>query len=256
MKFITRLACALATAATLGTAAAHAADLAADEGAQAWRFAISPYFWAAGTSGQVGIDGLGPYAMSSSFSQLLKNVDFSFMGIAEARKGKLSLFSDIVYTRLGKNVGSRHPALGSSVKLGANAFAGLLGAGYTIAGDGADHLDALAGVRVWNSSSSIMFSGGALHAIGSRDSATWADAVVGLRGQYFLSEDVYLTGWGLIGAGEARFERDLMAAVGYKFDRRYSVVVGYRSLGVDYQRGGFVYDVVQQGPVVGLVVRF
>lgn len=255
MKLNTKLACALATAATLGTAV-HAADFANDEDAQPWRFAISPYFWAAGTSGKVGTNGLGPYAMSSSFSQLLKDVDFSFMGIAEGRKGRLSRFSDIVYTRLGKNVGSHHPALDSSVKFGANAFAGLLGAGYTIASDGADHLDALAGVRVWNSSSSIAFSGGALHSIGSRDSATWANAVVGLRGQYSLSENVYLTGWGLIGAGEARFERDLMAAVGYKIDRQYSVVAGYRSLGVDYRRNGFVYDVVQQGPVLGLVVRF
>ena len=255
MKFITKLACALATAATLG-AAAHAAEFAPDEDAQPWRFAVSPYFWAAGTSGKVGTDGLGPYAMSSSFGHLLKDVDFSFMGIAEGRKGKLSLFSDIVYTRLGKNVAGHPPALDNSAKFRANAFAGLLGAGYTIAGDGADHLDALVGVRVWNSSSSVTFSGGALTSIGSQDGATWVNAVVGLRGQYFVSEKVYLTGWGLIGAGQAQSERDVMAAVGYKIDRRYSVVLGYRSLGVDYQRSGFVYDVVQQGPVLGLVVRF
>ena len=32
--------------------------------------------------------------------------------------------------------------------------------------------------------------------------------------------------------------------------------LGYRALGVDYENDGFVYDVVQHGPVLGMVFRF
>ena len=35
-----------------------------------------------------------------------------------------------------------------------------------------------------------------------------------------------------------------------------ALIVGYRGLGVDYTHGGYVYDVVQQGPIAGLKVHF
>ena len=35
-----------------------------------------------------------------------------------------------------------------------------------------------------------------------------------------------------------------------------SAVVGYRAAGVDYENDGFVYDTVQQGPIIGAVFRF
>jgi hypothetical protein len=35
-----------------------------------------------------------------------------------------------------------------------------------------------------------------------------------------------------------------------------NVLVGYRILSQDYQAGSFEWDVVQQGPLLGLAVRF
>jgi len=49
---------------------------------------------------------------------------------------------------------------------------------------------------------------------------------------------------------------DVFAGVGYQFNPRFGVVAGYRALGVDYSNKGYVYDVVQHGPLVGLVGRF
>jgi hypothetical protein len=34
-----------------------------------------------------------------------------------------------------------------------------------------------------------------------------------------------------------------------------SLVAGYRGLGVDYENNGFVFDVVQHGPILGAVFR-
>jgi hypothetical protein len=49
---------------------------------------------------------------------------------------------------------------------------------------------------------------------------------------------------------------DVLAAAGYQWNDRFSLVAGYRALGVDYDKDGFVYDVVQHGPILGAVFRF
>lgn len=65
-----------------------------------------------------------------------------------------------------------------------------------------------------------------------------------------------MRGWGLVGAGGAKLDWDVGAGIGYRFNERISAVAGYRALGVDYRENGFVFDVIQQGPILGLTVRF
>jgi hypothetical protein len=78
-----------------------------------------------------------------------------------------------------------------------------------------------------------------------------------MRGNYSLTPEIYLTGWGLVGAGGADIDWDVAGAIGYRFNDRISSVIGYRALGVDYSNDdGFVFDVVEQGPILGMVVRF
>jgi hypothetical protein len=49
---------------------------------------------------------------------------------------------------------------------------------------------------------------------------------------------------------------DVMGGVGYQYSDSVSFNLGYRALGVDYDHDGFVYDIVQQGPILGAVFRF
>jgi len=49
---------------------------------------------------------------------------------------------------------------------------------------------------------------------------------------------------------------DIMGGLGYEFTETSSVVVGYRALSVDYSNEGFVFDIVQRGPLMGAVFRF
>ncbi len=102
----------------------------------------------------------------------------------------------------------------------------------------------------------LNFNGGLLDGRSFDDSETWVDAVVGLKGRFNLSEEFYLTGWGMIGGGGSDFMWDVMGGIGYSFSDSFSTVAGYRALGVDYSNDGFVYDVVQDGPILGFVFRF
>ena len=83
-----------------------------------------------------------------------------------------------------------------------------------------------------------------------------SDGLVGVRGNYAFTPQFYAVGWGLVGAGGADVDWDVMAGVGYNINETFSATFGYRALGVDYSDDGFLFDVVQQGPIAGLTIRF
>ena len=80
--------------------------------------------------------------------------------------------------------------------------------------------------------------------------------MAGLRLDYSLTPELFLTGWSFVGAGAADVDWDVAGAVGYHISDRFSALVGYRALGVDYEKGDFVFDIVQQGPILGLTMQF
>lgn len=242
----------------------HAADLqqpfivpeAKTTSSDGWTVAASPYFWGADISGNVGQFGLPAVHLESDFGDVLKDLEFGFMAIGEARYERFSIFGDIVYAKVSSGVATPLGVLAERVEATSETFAGLVGAGYAIFQDGRSNIDIVAGARLWHASTEISFSDGLLGGVSGRDSATWVDAMAGFRGRYFLTDHFYLSAWGLVGAGEADLDWDLAAGVGYEFNDRISTVAGYRALGVDYNGDRFVFDVVQQGPILGLVVRF
>lgn len=221
-----------------------------------WTFSFAPYFWAAGLSGDLASFGLPEAHVDASFSDIFDHLDFGAMAMGEARYGPYSIFGDIIYTEISGQAGTPRGILATDVELSSETFAGLLGVGYSIFEDSSAQLDIVGGLRVWYAESELSFSGGVLGGRSATDDATWVDGLAGLRGTYSITPEVYLTGWGLVGAGGADLDWDVAATIGYRFSDTVSAVAGYRALGVDYSNDGFVFDVVQQGPILGLAVRF
>ena len=61
----------------------------------------------------------------------------------------------------------------------------------------------------------------------------------------------------LAGGGSSDWMWDLWGGVGCQVTDQFSALVGYCGTGVRYDNGdGFLFDVVEQGPVVGAVYRF
>ncbi|WP_018238519.1 hypothetical protein [Ensifer sp. BR816] len=221
-----------------------------------WSFTFAPYFWAAGLSGDIAQFGLPAVHADASFSDIFDHLDFGAMVIGEARYGPYSIFTDIMYTKISGQGGTPRGILANDVALTSETFAGFLGAGYSVLEDNSGRLEIVGGLRVWSVESELSFSGGLLDGVSRADEATWVDGLAGFRATYSLTPEIYLTGWGLVGAGGADLDWDVAAAIGYRFNDTVSAVAGYRALGVDYSDDGFVFDVVQQGPILGLVVRF
>jgi len=221
-----------------------------------WTFAFSPYFWAAGLSGKTSQFGLPAVNIHSNFSDIWDNLDFAAMAIGEARYGRYSFFGDLLYTKISTGSATPRGILANSVAVKSETFAGTFGAGYSLLQSGPSHLDIVGGVRVWSVNSHLSFDGGVLDGVSRGDHATWVDGIAGLRGNYFITPHVYLTAWGLVGAGQAKIDWDVAGGLGYKFNDRISALAGYRALGVNYSHDGFSFDAVQQGPILGMVVHF
>jgi hypothetical protein len=206
-------------------------------------------------SGDVAQFGLPAVDVDASFSDIFDNLEFGAMAIGEARSGPYSIFADVMYTKTSGQAGTPRGFLASDVELTSETFAGLwcrircLRERDSAVGRGGRP------ARLVCRKSAFLQRRGSRRALQKRccHLGRWFGR---LRGTYSLTPEIYLTGWGLVGAGGADLDWDVAAAIGYRFSDTISAVAGYRALGVDYSNDGFVFDAVQQGPVLGLVLRF
>ena len=222
-----------------------------------WQVGVAPYLWMSGINGSVGQFGLPPVHIDASFTDLLENLDMALMMVAEAKKGRFGIFTDLIYSDL--SVGGTGPGGVLTVDLGTKMFTGTAMLEYSVLQDDRSTLDLMAGARVWavNTDASITSGVPPLNFTGN-DDAVWVDPMIGVKGRTRLSEAFYLVGWGMIGGFGVSSDLgwDVMGAVGYDVTERFSMVVGYRANGVDYQDGPFVFDVVMDGPIIGGAYRF
>lgn len=238
---------------------AQAADISEPTPAASdWTFTGAAYLWASGIEGESGIFGFPPQDVDLSFGDVLENLDVAFMGLGEARNGPLSIGLDFSYARLGTNVGTPFGIAAADVDVTATTLMATGVVGYALVETGNAHLDAIAGARVWSVSTDFDFNGGALGGTSADDGATWVDPLVGAKFKADLGENFYVSGWGMIGGFGVGSDLmwDAMGGLGYDWSESLSLFAGYRAVSVDYSKDGFVYDVVQQGPIVAGVFRF
>jgi len=261
MKALRRLRSSIVALLALAGPAA-AADLPAPEPVEiptesGWSFAFSPYVWGAGLNGDIAQFGLPEVEVDLSFVDILNHFDFGFMGVGEARNGRLGFVSDLMYLKLSAGSGVDAGPIDADIDLSVETFTFLGAAEYRLIDEEGGSIDALAGARVWWVSTDIDFSGAVIDATGS-DSDTWVDPIIGLKGRLNFSPDFYLTSWAMIGGFgvSSDFTWDVMGGLGYDASDSISLVAGYRGLGVDYENDGFVFDVVMHGPILGVVFRF
>jgi hypothetical protein len=223
-----------------------------------WSFSIAPYVWAAGISGDVAAFGLPTVDIDASFSDIFDNLDFAAMLVSELRYGRFGIFTDLAYVKLSGATGTPFGVLADRVGLDAETLAFTAAGEYRVLETPGGSLDLMAGARVWSVDTTVSVSGGLLGSRERSDGDTWVDPLIGAKGRFDLTERFYLTGWAMAGGfgASSDFMWDLWGGAGYQFNNRFSAVLGYRGMGVDYENDGFVFDVIQHGPVIGGVVRF
>ena len=228
-----------------------------DTDADGWRFTLSPYLWAAGLSGRSGtLPPLPPANVDLSFSDIFDDLRFAGMVLASAHKGRFGIAADIQYIDT-QSEGGLAPFF-AQTQLTSKTFLATLTGEYAVVDAPDAKLFLGAGFRFWSVDTELKLSGGPLRDRRIDSNETWFDPLVAVRGYYSLSERWFLAGWAGVGGFGIGSDivADLFGSVGYLISESTSVSAGYRWMKVDRDEDGFLYDVQQQGPMVGLTFRF
>ncbi|MFA7305891.1 MAG: hypothetical protein WC026_04390 [Hyphomicrobium sp.] len=243
-----------------------------------WSFAFTTYGWIPWMSGNMAIKGHN-FDVNVDPSQIYGNLDWSslpaWMSYAEARRGPIGLFNDIVYAnltnskRFQKELPGPLPPLSVAGGLSVDytqvtvEFGGAyeIWSGRSPITTGSTAVDVLAGGRYWHQDVDVSATLNSLSAVKS-GSVDWTDPFIGarLRNQIGNGQELMVRAdVGGFGVGSdfswqvlATYNWQMCVHSGYVLDG----YVGYRALSVDFTQGGYKYDVLQQGPVVGTTLHF
>jgi hypothetical protein len=223
-----------------------------------WKFSVSPYFWAAGISGETSsLPGLPPVKVDESFSDIWDHLQFAGMLAGTARKGQFGFAGDLQYVHTEANSNSLDPLFSGEKFVSKLLVMSLLG-DYAAFEDGFSNVIVSGGARLWSVDTELELSPGILRGRTVKSGDTWVDPVVGVRGSLDVGANFFVSGWGYVGGFGVGSDMmgDVFGGVGYRFSKLISATIGYRWMKVDRDSGGFLYDVEQEGVLAGLSFTF
>ena len=221
-----------------------------------WQFEATPYLWAAGMQGDVGVGRLTAEGVSANFSDILQSLRLGFMGAFEGRKNRYGFLFDALYLQLSQTKQAPFAGFGDIHAKPTQQM-------YTFAGtwravEGRVPVDVVAGVRTNDIKLDLAMSSSALapQGRGLVRSRNWGDGFVGARVQYPLTSQWSLVGYVDVGGGGSDFTWQGLAGANYSITPTMTAKFGYRYLKVDYDHDDFLYDVATGGFYAGIGIRF
>jgi hypothetical protein len=265
------LGCAVAVAAS---SSAIAADIDPFDGQ--WHGAITPYGWFPAFTTDIRFVARGGTEIAPSVevkpSNYLSDLQFAGMLNANARKGNLFLFGDLVYADLASLKSKVKTLSGPDgvIQLPVNADLNVrltttivtAGVGLNVWRAPSGFLDVFGGVQYGNIRSSVDANvyglGGAINRSDASSNTTnlW-DGIVGVTGNLNLSDDRkwYVPFEAHIGAGNSNWTWNGILGLGYHFDWG-ALVVAWRHLTYDATGDSTLQKLQMSGPAIGATFRW
>jgi hypothetical protein len=219
-----------------------------------WQIEFVPYLWGSAIDGDVGI-GSRSAIVDASFSNILSHLHVAFMGALEARRDRLVILTDFVYTDLSGHRATPGP-LFSSVDPEQKLVILTSEGGFRLVNSDGAAVDLVGGVRFWGLRSELEFGAGVLPSVGMTANRDWADAIGGLKARVALLGNWWVSGYGDFGGGGSKRTYQLSGTGGVDFHTRYAFLVGYRYLKVDYDNDGVLFDNELKGPLFGFALKW
>ncbi len=234
---------------------------AQSKSADQWTFQVAPYAWLAGQKGTVAtLPGLPPTDIDVDFyDDILGNINGALFLIGEARNGRWGVLADIAYTDIEDEDPTPYGIFWSSTTSRTKSWMVSAAGLYGLVEKDRAFLDVIAGIRYWNIDSQLSLAAGLLPAQSVSNKEDWIDPIAGFKGRTFLGGSKFFVDGGLVIGGfgiGSDFMWDAWAGLGYQWTRTFGTVLGYRYLDVDYDKDEFLYDVAQQGMILGIGWRW
>jgi opacity protein-like surface antigen len=247
------------TAAALGVAALTLALSVAPAQEDQWKFSTAPLFWATSIEGDMTVRGT-TVDVDLPFEDLADVTEFGFATHLELQKGKFGLYANPSYTKLegdGQAPGGPATFEQDFWLVHGGIFFNLV----EPQGDRPLTLDLTLGVRYLNVETELTVPLDTL-----TSSTKLLDPTVGLRMKKNLTEKISLNvagdvgGFGISEGDTSDFSWQALALVGYDINEKFTILGGYRGVGIETSEGSGVdekgFDLVMHGLMLGVQVNW
>jgi hypothetical protein len=223
-----------------------------------WKFQLTLYGWATSLDGEVGVRGLDPVDVDVSFKEILENLDGAVMGSFYATNGRFVVLTDLVWAKISDEVDVG--PFGGTVSFEQRQLIASAVGGYVLPLDVPGlQLSPVAGIRYNRLKAEVEFNPALLPVTFEEEGTkNWVDPIVGALAHYDFDENWFVNLYadvGGFGVGSDLTAQGF-ASIGYRWSDTISTAVGYRVLYTDYDKDGFVYNMTQHGPYMGLGIHF
>jgi hypothetical protein len=226
-----------------------------------WHIGFTTYLWFPGVHGTTGAVNGPDIDFRASAGDLLSHFKFGLMGAVEAEHDRWVVVSDLMWVRLEADQQRALPFPGLP-QLSAQFKAWELIVnpefGYRFVNGERIKIDALPfGIRYWHLGTSLQFTPSFAGRTFS-SSVNWVDPVMGARFQMLLSPKMLITVWGDAGGwgAGAQLDYQIVGAIAYKINPKFTAGVGYRYLYVNYFSASALFKAAMSGPAVGVTYNF
>ena len=223
-----------------------------------WQFELTPYLWFAGLKGEVAtVPPLPAAPVDISPGDALQDTQTSLMLLLTAMKNQQGVFFDFLYSDVESDEELIPAPISLNMTSRSKTTMTTLAYQYEAYRNKHAVLDILAGARYWSVNSKLTFSGGLGILAGTTvtHDESWVDPIIGFTGHTPLgNSSFYMSGGagaGGFGVGSDNFY-ELNLNFGYQWNQAIGTSIGYRMFDIDYNEGDFLYDVRQEGWLLGL----
>jgi hypothetical protein len=224
-----------------------------------WHFTIAPYFWMSGIKGDVSVANLPAVPVDASFSDILDNFDFGLEGRFVARKNRVGVTFDFIYSNLGVPVAPNLELVDFEADIRQLISEGFLF--YRVASGGRSDnpalLDVLAGARYTGTRARLSAQTPAgVEYDGEFQELSWVDALAGLKFRAPLGSRAALLGRADVAGFGSNVTWNVEGDLALRASERWTLGVGWRYMDIDYDEGEGIarrqFDLAYNGPRVWL----
>jgi opacity protein-like surface antigen len=222
-----------------------------------WTYNLSFYLWFSGT-GVTADTPQGTVDAELSFSDAVQDLDFAFMGTAEARNGPWGIIGDLIYMNLTADDPTPKGLAFSEASVGTKmtVLTGVLA--YRIHEDDSIALDLGAGFRGFWGDTDITLVGAPGGAPTETLSQTknWVDPIVAARMRVAFSDQWFGTAMVDAGGTGDTSTWQALATVGYLLNENWAIQGGYRYMEAEWDTDYGTTSMDFSGPILGVTYRF
>jgi opacity protein-like surface antigen len=220
-----------------------------------WTYDLSFNLWLSDTAVSTDTP-FGVVDAELSFSDAIQDLDFAFMGTAEARNGPWAVFMDMLYFNLTADAPTPLGTLFSEVSTGSKITVLSGYVAYRVHEEPTFAVDLGVGLRGFWTDLDTTLVGASAPTESFSQTKDWVDPIVAARIRMAFGEDWFGTLMLDAGGTGDSSTWQALATVGYRLNENWALQGGYRYLQSEWDTDFGQSSLEFSGPILGVTYRF